>query len=112
MPSIRTLRTVVKPDKVMEYMALIRDEVMPAAKKSGVKWYSVARVRYGAASSEFISVMGMDSWADLDGESPVVKGMGGREAYVRFVARITPLTEHSQYDIYRFQPELSYLPEK
>jgi len=107
---IRVLRSQVKPDRVDEYLTLIQNEVLPAAKKSGATTFSVARVRYGAPSTEFISVLGLQGWGDMDGGGPIVKAMGGENAYRAFLRKITPLLVESQYDVYRFQPDLSYRP--
>ena len=105
---IRVLHSLVKADKVPEYTALIKNEVLPAAKKGGAKLYTVARTRYGGPASEFVSSLGMESWADMDGSSPVIAGMGGMDAYNKFLAKVTPLLIRAQYDVYRLQPELSY----
>ena len=106
---IRTLQTKVRPDKVNEYLALWKSEVLPAAKKSGLNFFSLAQVRYGAPSTEFVSVAGLNSWADLDGGFGVEKAMG-KEGYQSFLARIRPFIVESEYKLYRFLPDLSYLP--
>lgn len=107
---VRTHRSLVKPDKVNEFMSVLKGELLPAVKKAGVKSFGVARVRYGAPGSEFRSVMGFNSWADLDeSPGPIVSAMGEAK-YREFVARITPLVVESQYDMYRFMPDLSYVP--
>jgi len=106
---IRTLLTKVRPDKVNEYLALWKSEVLPAAKKSGLTYFSLAQVRYGAPSTEFVSVAGLNSWADLDGGFGVEKAMG-KEGYQSFLTRIRPFIVESEYNLYRFLPDLSYLP--
>jgi hypothetical protein len=106
---VRTLRTRVRPDKVNEYLALIKSDVFPAAKKAELKSYSIAQVRYGAPTSEFLSVAGLNNWAQLDERSGIQKAMG-EEGYQRFLAKLRPLVLASEYNIYRFEPELSYLP--
>jgi hypothetical protein len=109
---VRVLRSRVKPDKVNEYLSLVRSEIAPAAKKGGANVFLVHRTRFGAPSNQFSSVIALNSWADLDGESPIIRGMGGQEAYERFLTKIRPLLESSEYNIYRFEPELSYIPAK
>lgn len=109
---IRILRSVVKPDRTNEYLALVKSDVVPAVKKAEVKVFSVARVRYGAPSNEFVSVLGFSSWADLDKLSPIVQGMGGSAKYEEFLAKVRPLLVTSQYDIFRYEPDLSYFPAK
>ncbi|MGH9721432.1 MAG: hypothetical protein ACRD8O_14580 [Bryobacteraceae bacterium] len=106
---VRTLLTRVRPDKVDEYMALIKSEVLPAMKKSGAKNYVVAQTRYGAAGAEFSSSTGINSWSDLDGASPLVQAMG-EARYQQFLAKLRPLVRETERNVYRHLPELSYLP--
>ncbi len=106
---IRVLRTRVRPDRVSEYMALVKNEVLPAAKKAGLKVYGVSQVRYGAPSSEFISVAGLNNWADLDRGTWIQKTMG-EEGYQRFLAKVLPLIIESEVNVYRFVPDSSYSP--
>jgi hypothetical protein len=56
-----------------------------------------------------ISVLGLNNWADLDGGLGVEKALG-KEGYQSFLLKLMPLIVSSQFDIYRFQPGLSYLP--
>jgi hypothetical protein len=106
---IRVLRTKVRPEKLSEYMALTKGEILPAVKKSGVKFYNLSQMRYGESRSEIVSVTGFNSWADLDGGYGVEKGMG-EEGYQRFLAKVRPLIIDSQFDIYSLVADSSHLP--
>ena len=106
---IRVLVTDVRPDKVNDYLDLVKNEILPAVKKGGVKDYTVASRRYGAPSIQFISVAGMNSWADFDGGFGAEKGLG-KEGYQAMVAKVRTLISSSQYNVYRYLPDLSYLP--
>jgi hypothetical protein len=106
---IRVLVTDVRPEKVGEYLDLVKNEILPAIKKAGVTEYNVASRRFGAPSTEFVSVLGLNNWADFDGEFGVEKGLG-KEGYKALVAKVRTLIVRSQYDVYRFEPDLSYLP--
>ena len=77
-------------------------------KKSGAKTYLVTQPRMGRPGNEIISVLGIDKWADLD-ENIVTKTMGA-DAHQRFMDRLNQLILESQFDVYRYRPELSYLP--
>ena len=99
----------VRPEKVDEYLALMKSDLLPAVKKAGLKDYSLARVRFGAPSSDFLSVAAMDSWADLDGTSWIIRAMG-EDGYQRFLAKLRPLRTESEWNIYRYMPDLSYQP--
>jgi len=107
---VSVLRVHLHPAKVDEYLALAKSELLAAVKKSGVKTYSVARARYGASRAEITSVLGIDSWADLDETSPVAKAMGA-DAYQKYLNKVRPLMQDVDYNVYRFQPDLSFLPD-
>ena len=106
---IRVLVTQVRPDKVNDYLALVKSDILPAVKKSGSKDYSIAQSRFGEPAAVITSVLGFNNWADLDGGLGVQKALG-KEGYHSFLLKLTPLIVSSQFDIYRFQPDLSYLP--
>ena len=106
---VRVLRSRVRPDKVNEYMALIKSDPLPAAKKAGLKFYTVSQVRYGEPTSEFVTVSGLSKWADLDGGLWIQKAMG-EEGYQRFLTKLRPLTIETQAEIYSVVVESSYQP--
>lgn len=106
---IRVLTTQVRPDKVNDYLALAKSDIFPAVKKSGAKDYSIAQGRYGEPSTVFTSVIGFSNWADLDAGIGAQKGLG-KEGYQSLLGKLMPLVDSTQSDIYRFQPDLSYLP--
>jgi hypothetical protein len=106
---ISVLRQQVKPDKLDDYMDVLKTTLFPAVRKGELKTFSVARARYGAPYGQFIIVEGLNGWSDLDGPSPIVKGMGGREAYREAVKKLVPLLVESRWDVYRFQADLSHL---
>lgn len=107
---IRVLVTEVKPNNVNDYLALAKSEIFPGIKKSGAKDYSLARGRFGEPSSVITSVTGINDWADFDGGVGLEKGIG-KEAYQKFLLKLTPLIASSEWNVYRYQPEISYVPE-
>lgn len=106
---IRVLVTEVRPDKLSDYIALAKSDIFPGIKKSGLKDYSFAQGRLGEPSSVITSVAGLNDWADFDGGVGLEKGIG-KEAYEKFLTRLRPLIVSSQFDVYRYQPDISYLP--
>lgn len=108
-PMVRVLRTRVCPEKVNEYLAMVKSEVTPAAKKAGLKLFSTSQVRYGSVSTGFISVARMNGWADLDGGTWIQKAMG-EEGYQRFLGKLRPLTVESEVTILSLLPDSSHLP--
>jgi hypothetical protein len=63
----------------------------------------------GEPRTVITSVLGFNSWADLDIGIGPEKALN-KEGYAALVAKASTLIVSSQFDIYRFQPDLSYLP--
>ncbi|HEY3441285.1 MAG TPA: hypothetical protein VGK29_11055 [Paludibaculum sp.] len=106
---VRTGRTTVAPGKMNEVLDLFKNEVAPAWKKAGVSSYGVYRIRYGAPNNQIHTFVAMKAWADLDTPSAVEQAMGA-EGFQRFQSKIGALTLRTEFTIYRYRPELSYLP--
>ena len=107
---VQVVRVSVRPDKVNEYLALAKGTSLPAFRKAGVKRRIFARVRLGAPSSEFVTSVGLDKWADLDSPSPLQKALG-EQGYQDYVAKLSALIYRSQFDVYRYLPDASYITE-
>lgn len=106
---LRVLVTQVRPDKFADYRALAKSDILPAVKKSGAKDFTMAQGRYGEPSATMTSVLGFNSWAELDEGLGAEKGLG-KDGYAALLMKTRPLVVSSEYDVYRYQPELSYLP--
>lgn len=106
---IRVLTSEIRPERYNDYLALIKSDILPAVKKSGAKDYSIGETRYGGSSSQITSVLGFDKWADLDEGVGAQKALG-KDGYQGLLVKVRPLIVSSQSDVYRFQPDLSYLP--
>jgi hypothetical protein len=106
---IRVLVTQVRPDKVSDYLALAKSDIFPGIKKSGAKDYSLARGRFGESNTVVTSVLGLNNWADFDGSVGLEKALG-KEGYQKFLTKLMPLIVSTQIDVYRYQPDISYLP--
>jgi hypothetical protein len=89
---------------------LFRDQLLPAIKKSGASDFGVAVARFGTPANEIHTYLGMKGWADLDGAIGAQKAMTADE-YKAFQAKLVTLTESTEWSIWKFEPELSYLPE-
>jgi hypothetical protein len=106
---VRVLTTLVRPDKYKEYLDLIKSDVLPAAKKGGMKTYIFAEARYGAPNTQVSSVIAMDKWAELDDSVGIEKALG-KEGYQALLGKVRPLVEQAEVNEYRFESDLSYLP--
>jgi len=106
---ISVLQSTVRPDKFTEYMNLVKTEIFPAAKKSGLKEFSVATERFGGPNTLVVSVSGINAYADIDEGFGVEEALG-KEGYQHLLQKARPLIIESERDIFRYLPDLSYLP--
>jgi hypothetical protein len=108
-PYVRVGRTRVVSGKMDDLKALFRDQIVPAMKKSGATDYGVALARFGTPSNEIHSYLGLSGWGELDGPIGVEKAMSASE-FKAFQAKLSPLIESSEWSIWKYEPELSYVP--
>jgi hypothetical protein len=106
---VRTGRTRVVSGKLDDVLAILKGETLPALRKAGVGEFGVAVARYGTPVNEVHTYAGMNAWADLDGGFGVQRGMSADE-YKAYMAKIAANIVFSEYTIWRFKPELSYVP--
>jgi len=71
----RVTMTHVKPDMLSEWIDLQKNEVMPALKKGGVKSRNVFASGLFGNSYEYIMLEPFDSFAQFDGQGPIVKAL-------------------------------------
>ena len=107
-PMIRVGRTRVISGKMDEVKALFHHQLFPAIQKSGASDYAVAVARFGTPTNEIHTYLGMKGWADLDGPLGGEKGMSA-DQWKAFQAKLTPLIESTEFSIWKFDPDLSYL---
>ena len=110
-PMARVVRTWVRPEHSDAYTALLKSELLPAAKKAGLKLYSVGRVRFGGSRYEFEMVSAVANWAEMDGPAAIVTAMGGEAAYQKFLIKQRPMVTRTEYEMYRLMKDQSYLPD-
>jgi len=106
---VRTSRSRVLPGKMDEVKALFRDQIVPALKKSGAADFGIAVARFGTPSNEIHTYLGMSGWSDLDGPLGTEKGMTPAE-WKAFQAKVPSLIESTDWDVWKYHPELSYIP--
>ena len=107
-PMVRVGRTRVVSAKMGEVKAMLHDQLVPALKKAGVSDYGAAVARFGTPSNEIHTYLGIKGWADLDGGIGAQKAMSADE-YKAFEAKLLPMIESTEWSIWKFHPELSYV---
>jgi hypothetical protein len=81
----------VKPEKVGEWLALERDEVLPALKKAGVKQYTVFQTLIGDAT-DFVIVRPLPSFAEFNGPDALERALGPDKS-AALVAKLRACTD-------------------
>jgi hypothetical protein len=71
----------VKPEMVDEWLALERNQVVPALKKAGVKQYTVYETVIGEAT-DFVIVQPLPSFAEFNGPDALTRALGMEKAEV------------------------------
>lgn len=108
-PYVRTGRTRVVPGKMDDVKALFHESILPAVKKSGTTDFGFFVARFGTPNNEFHTYLGLNGWGDFDAPLGAEKGMSPAE-YKAFLAKIATLTEGTQFDLWKYEPDLSYVP--
>jgi hypothetical protein len=106
---IRVLVTQVRPEKFRDYLDFQKNVILPAIKKSGAKFYDFADEHFGGPGPTFVSVVGFNNWADLDAGVGAEKGVS-KDEYQTIVDKAHALIVSSNFIIYRYLPDSSYLP--
>ena len=106
---VRTGRTRVVSGKMEDIKAIFHEQIVPAVKKSGATGYGVFLPRFGTPTNEIHSFISLSGWGDLDGPIGAEKGMTAAE-FKAFQAKIAPLIEGTEWTIWKYEADLSYLP--
>jgi hypothetical protein len=69
----------VKPDRLDDWLALERNEVLPALKKAGIKHYTVFQTVIGE-STDYVVVRPLPSFAEFNGPDALEKTLGKDKA--------------------------------
>jgi len=107
---VRTSRTRVAADKMDAVLAVFKSDLMPAMKNSGLGTFGVATASYGTAVNEIHTFASMNAWEDFDSPWGAEKALGA-DGYKAFLAKVRPNVVATQFDVWRYQPVLSYQPE-
>jgi hypothetical protein len=110
-PMVRTGVSRIAPGKMDEAKAIFHELIFPAVKKSGATSYGVAYARLGTPTNEIHSYIGLSGWGDFDGPLGSEKGMTSAE-YKTLLARLSTVVESTEWTVWKFHPDLSYIPPK
>ncbi len=99
------VRVTVRPEMVDQFMATVKNELVPAMKKAGQSSFLARRVEWGGSQNVFTFRSPLGKFADLDGPNLLVKGLGP-EAAAKLGAKLSSLG-NAEFMIYTYMPEMS-----
>lgn len=105
-PYFRVVQTEVKPGKMSEYRALIKEFVNTGIKPAGIKAYTVLTTQIGGSPDEIVTGTGLQSLGELD-DPPVIKAMGGQAKFDAFLAKRAALVNHTDVEMYFLRRDLT-----
>lgn len=103
---VTTVKT--RAGKGPQFEELLKDSMLPALKRAEVRDYWVNRVALGGQLGEYHILQLFDRWEEMDRWLPGEKLFGGKEAYERFLSRISEVVESADSAVIRTIPELGY----
>lgn len=98
----------VKPEMVPDFEAMIKTDIIPALAKGGAKQSDVWRTTGFGDSFEYVIVNPIENYAQYDGPSPMMKGMG-KEGMAAWVAKASRMVNGVRTVAYDLRPDLSYI---
>jgi hypothetical protein len=107
---LRVNHTRVRPGMADQYIALMK-ELVTAYKKVGVPAFRVRRIEFGGSRQDFHTGMPMEKWAELDGQSIAIKALG-EAGFKTWSEKIYQTISFSEYMIYSFVPDASFVPQQ
>lgn len=101
----------VTPGRNLQFESLIKTEVVPALKKAGVAGFWVSQSVLGGDAHEYVSLVIIDKFADLDRGSPIpiVRALGQAGANA-LLAKLAGLVSHQERVLSRYVEDLSIAP--
>ena len=99
--------THVAPGRAGDYLNYLRADLLPAQKKGQAKRFLVSRVLFGGDNNEFRLASFEDKFADLDGDSPVVRALGA-EGVAKMAQKTVGMVVSSQRIVYVREDALSF----
>jgi hypothetical protein len=97
----------VLPTKQAEFETFLKTDFIPILKKAQVKRYTVARVILGGSTTEYITLVTLDSFAELAKGHPINRVLG-EDGANRLMARAGAFVSNAERRVIRLSEELSF----
>ena len=105
----RVTRINVRSGMAEQYLAIMKDDYLPALKKAGVTSLLVRRVEWGGSRNQFTLIGRHEKYAELDEGSVLTKALGA-EAAAKLLAKVRQTIAASEYSLYAHMPNSSFQP--
>lgn len=99
--------THIAPGRAADYVNYLKGDLMPAQKKGQAKRFLASRVLFGGDNNEFRLATFEDKFADLDGDSPVLRALGA-EGVAKLGQKTVGIVVSSQRVVYVREDALSF----
>jgi hypothetical protein len=97
------------PGKAQDFVAFMKDDYVPAAKKADVANLWVSRPIFGGDLNDRVVVRPLQKIADLDG-GPLMRKALGEEGARKLAEKQSGIVQSVSYTIVRIRPDLSVMP--
>jgi hypothetical protein len=101
--------TTVVSGHAEQYEAYLKNEVVPLLKKDNAVGFLVSRTVFGGDANEYHTLLLLSSFADID-KGPAQTRLLTRPEAAAMAAKVTPHIAHTQRNLLRHVPDLSYGP--
>lgn len=99
-------RWQVTPGRAMEYETILKNEVLPLAKKHNIGFW-VSQITLGGGIHEYATAVPQENFAEVGKGNPFMRAIG-QDAYNRLVMKTAGLVTSANRTVLRYVPELSY----
>ena len=107
-PKLAILTTVdVYANKLPDFETYIKTEWVPALKKGGGKSYAVSQVLYGGVGAQYLTLVGIDNYAELGKGHPVNRALGD-DGLMKMMAKSGGFAQRIERRMVRLDPDLSF----
>jgi hypothetical protein len=96
----------LQPGRAQEYETWLRDEVLPALRRSDALGLFSNQITFGGDGRTWVFALPLQGWADLDQPSPLHRALG-QHAAEEMLSRGDAMVERSQTRILRMRADLS-----
>jgi hypothetical protein len=92
-----------------QYEAYLKNDLLPLLKKDNAAGFLVSRTVFGGDANQYHTVLLLSSFGDID-KGPAQARLLTRPEAAAMAAKVTPHVAHTERNIIRYVPDLSYGP--